>query len=526
VAVPPGTRTPRRGAAARASRIALPLAGGALIGLSLPPIATWPVGIVGVACVVRSLSGRSWKGRLGVGLLAGLGQFSIALAWALQFNTAGYVALVIVETLILSVGLLLAPARGVLRVPAVAGAATLAEWVRQSWPFGGLPLGSAALGQVGGPLQFTSRLGGPLLVVFALFLAGGAIGELAAAAVERPLPALFPAVGSLVAASALAAAGAFAGPAGLASSHGPERELRVAIVQGGGKRGLDQLQVPPSVVYQAALSETAHVTGHPQLILWPEDVVAMGSVPFAGSAVERQLAAIARSYHSTFVVGVTEDVGATRFRNEVVAFSPAGRVVATFEKVHRVPFGEYVPYRSFFSHFANLKDVPRDAIPGTGSGMIATPAGRFAVLISYEVFFADRGRSGVRAGGRMILVPTNTSSYSNDQAPSQEIAASRLQALEEGRYVLQAAPTGYSAIVTPSGVVEDRTALSKPAVIEARVPLLDGSTPYTDAGDEWVLIVSALLLVLGWLGASRTEGSGEEGGTGSAERVGERLAGA
>ena len=77
-----------------------------------------------------------------------------------------------------------------------------------------------------------------------------------------------------------------------------------------------------------------------------------------------------------------------------------------FEKVHRVPFGEYVPFRGLFSHLANLDAVPRDAIPGRGSGLMRTPAGPLGILVSYEVFFADRGRSSVRAGAQLLVVPT------------------------------------------------------------------------------------------------------------------------
>jgi apolipoprotein N-acyltransferase len=106
------------------------------------------------------------------------------------------------------------------------------------------------------------------------------------------------------------------------------------------------------------------------------------------------------------LAGVTETAGATRFKNEVVAYSPSGAITAVFEKVHRVPFGEYVPWRSFFSHIANLQAIPRDAIVGHGSGLMATAAGPVAALVSYEVFFPDRGRSGVRAGGELIVVPT------------------------------------------------------------------------------------------------------------------------
>ena len=77
---------------------------------------------------------------------------------------------------------------------------------------------------------------------------------------------------------------------------------------------------------------------------------------------------MARRLHTTLVAGVTEPASATTFRNEIVVWAPDGRIVGTFEKVHRVPFGEYVPYRSFISHFADLSEVPTDAVPGHGTG--------------------------------------------------------------------------------------------------------------------------------------------------------------
>jgi apolipoprotein N-acyltransferase len=234
------------------------------------------------------------------------------------------------------------------------------------------------------------------------------------------------------------------------------------------------------------------------LVVWPEDVVALGQ-PLEGSPQAAQLSEIARVLHATLVAGITEPVGTTRFRNEIVAYSPSGALVAVFEKVHRVPFGEYVPWRSFFSHLANLGAIPRDAIAGHGSGMIATPVGPLAVLVSYEVFFPDRGRSGVRAGGQLIVLPTNTSSYSSEQAPSQEIAASRLQAIEEGRDLLQAAPTGYSAVVDNHGDVLRQTRLSVSAVLRATVPLRDGATLYEQAGDVPTVSLALCAVLAGWV---------------------------
>lgn len=471
------------------------LVGGSLVGLSLPPIGAWPMAIVGVAAIAWAISDRSFASRLGLGMLAGLGQFSISLAWAIQFNIAGYIALSLLEAAFVAVACGLVPSgRG--RLPGLTGGLVLAELARESWPFGGLPLGGIALGQMDGPLGMTARVGGPLLVVGVTVLAGAALAAVLHRRGANPAAALLGVAGAiaLVAVAAVAPNGT-TGP-GQGTTREP-RQIRVALVQGGGERGLDQLQVPASVVLAAAIKATGRVPEGVQLILWPEDVVGLNS-PFAGSGAEALLSAIARRHRATLLAGVTYPVGATRFRNEIVAFAPTGALVATFEKVHRVPFGEYVPDRGFFKHFANLSDVPRDAIAGTGSGMIATPVGRVAILVSYEVFFSNRGLSGVRAGGEVILVPTNTSSYSSPQAPSQEIAASELQALEEGRYVLQAAPTGYSAVVSNDGTVKARTKLSLPALITATVPLLSGSTWYERFGDTPVLLASVLSLCAGW----------------------------
>ncbi len=482
------------------------VAGGALVGLSLPPIGWWPMAIVGVMSVAWSLQGRTLRRRFALGMLAGIGQFSISLAWAIQFNIGGYVVLAIVEALFVALACaLVPPGRG--RLPALTGALVFAELARESWPFGGLPLGGLPLGQMDGPIGLTARIGGPLLVVGVTVLAGAALAALLPSA---PAPAttvkaakLLPQPGmshgrtagvlGLVAAVAVTAVAALA-----PNGSGSRGDFRVAIVQGGGRRGLDQLQVPASTVFAAAVKATANVPAGTQLILWPEDVVGLNG-PFLGSSAYDELASIARGHHATLVAGVTYPVSATQFRNEIVAFSPTGSLVATFEKVHRVPFGEYVPDRGFFKHLANLKDIPRDAVPGHGSGMISTPVGPAAVLVSYEVFFANRGRSGVRAGGEVIFVPTNTSSYSSGQAPAQEIAASRLQAVEEGRYVLQAAPTGYSAVIDNDGNVRLRTPLSVENILTASVPLLGGSTWYKRFGDDPVLASALALLLLGWL---------------------------
>jgi apolipoprotein N-acyltransferase len=281
----------------------------------------------------------------------------------------------------------------------------------------------------------------------------------------------------------------------------PVRSLDVALVQGGGVRGLSKEEVSPTTVYDAQVAASVSLArrdASPGLVLWPENVVALDR-PLAGSPEAAFLSRLALRLHSTVLAGVTEPASATTFRNEVVAWGPSGRVVATFEKVHRVPFGEYVPDRSFFAHFADLSGVPTDAVPGTGSGLMRTPAGPLGLLVSFEVFYAGRSHSSVRAGAELLAVPTNTSSYSTAQVPSQEIAAAKVQAVQTGRDLVQAAPTGFSAAVTQRGVVVERSVLGARQVLTATVALRRGMTPYDHWGDLPVLLLSAVALAAGWL---------------------------
>lgn len=117
-----------------------------------------------------------------------------------------------------------------------------------------------------------------------------------------------------------------------------------------------------------------------------------------------------------------------------------------------------------------------------------------AVTISYEVFFAERARSGVRAGGRLLLVPTNASSYTTAQVPSQEVAVARLRAVETGRWTVQAAPTGYSAVIDHRGRVQERSGLGSPAVLQRSVGLRTGQTLAIRLGGAPVVVLSAALL--------------------------------
>ena len=483
----------------RRGRVAGPsVAAGVLLALSLPPWGWWPLGLAGAGVLYWRLGGLGLRTRVWSGWLAGLGCYAIGLFWARAFNWYGAVVLILVEALFFAAAAALTPpVRG--RALSFVAACTLAEALRMTWPFGGLPLGGVYLGQAGGPLVQLARLGGPLLITAGVWAGGVAGATIVAWLLARRSRTAVP---SLIGAAVIAIGLAASTAVGAVASDGgpPVGTVRVALVQGGGQRGLSKEQVPPAMVYDAQLSAmyaVASARPRPELVVWPEDVVALDR-PLAGSSEAATLSRLARSLRTTLLVGLTEPASATTFRNEVVAWGPRGNIVGVFEKVHRVPFGEYVPFRSFFAHFADLSGVPTDAVPGDGTGLMRTPAGPLGLMVSFEIFYPGRSLESVRAGAELLTVPTNTSSYGTSQVPTQETAAAVVQTIETGRDLVQAAPTGFSAVVSQRGVVVERSDLGRRQELFATVALRRGMTPYDHWGDLPVLILAALELVLGW----------------------------
>ena len=273
---PTGAVKPRRGGVAGPS-----LAAGALLALSVPPFGVWPLAFVGAALLYWRLRGLRLRARLLAGWLAGSAVRDRAvLGGRLQLvRGAGPRRPRVVGP---------DAGRGGHHPPAgralsFTGAATLAEAVRASWPFGGLPVGGVFLGQAGGPLLGAARLGGPLLLTAMVWGGGAGLAELARAAAQwrrapRHRPALAAPLGiGLVV--ALGIAGALV-PYGGA----PTGTIAVAAVQGGGTRGFTAIETGRSGDFAAELAASAHLVGaaHQSLVVWPEDVVALTG-PLAGS---------------------------------------------------------------------------------------------------------------------------------------------------------------------------------------------------------------------------------------------------
>ena len=214
---------------------------------------------------------------------------------------------------------------------------------------------------------------------------------------------------------------------------------------------------------------------------------------------------------------MTSPVGDRAFANTVVALGPSGAILGSVTKIHRVPFGEYVPARSLIARLADLSAVPRDATIGTRPEILETPAGRLGVLISFETFFSSLGTDLVHHGAQLLVVPTNTTSYPGDQMPAQELSAARLEAVEHGRDLIQASPTGYSALIRSDGTVVAQSRLSRQIAVTGVIELREGQTVLDQLGSWPVLLLATACLMAGQIRARQRRSTDVAGPAASPE---------
>lgn len=504
------------------------LLGGLLVALSLPPWGFWPLAFVGIALFETGLQqADTGRQRMARGMAFGVGWLGPGMAWMWFLTAPGYVLATLLFALFHGLAAWVAP-RGPWRVLGRPAAHTLAEALRLCFPFGGVPLATVAIGQSGGPFLGIARVGGVLLLTWFTFQVGFALAGpspvVPALARQRGVTAKgeWHGVIAFVAALLVWAIGPLADTTHAVAEVAP---MRVSVVQGGGPQGTHAVNTGHEAVFQRHLAATRTIeAGTADLVVWPENVV---DVPvFDGSPELVAIAGEAARIGAPFVVGVTEDDGPDHFTNAQVVVTPDGVVVDRYDKVRRVPFGEYMPLRGLLHALGAPTDlVPRDATAGTGPAALTLPDGTtMGVVISWEVFFGGRANDGVVHGGEFIINPTNGSSYTWAILQTQQVASSRLRAVEQGRWVVQASPTGFSAFVSPDGDVLQRTSVShcsvadveageacERAVISAPIERRMGRTWYSRIGNvPWVVLFAALFALARWRARPRVSSPAPE----------------
>jgi apolipoprotein N-acyltransferase len=172
-----------------------------------------------------------------------------------------------------------------------------------------------------------------------------------------------------------------------------------------------------------------------------------------------------------------------------------------YVKQRPVPFGEFVPFRPVLTRIIGRFDrIPRDFIAGDTSGVLQVGNARLGDVICFEVAYDDVVRNTVRDGGRALAVQTNNATFAGLGQPEQQVAMSRLRAVETGRTVLVAATSGISAVIDPTGGIQAELGEDETGWIVQPIELRDSQTIATRVGEvpEFALCFVALV-GLGWV---------------------------
>jgi apolipoprotein N-acyltransferase len=494
----------------------LAIAGGLALAAAFPPVGFWPLAAVGPGLLVVSLWRRSLRGSFAVGLGFGLAFFVPLLSWLINVAWYAWGALAVAEAVIFA--LFAIGQRLMLRLRAwpvaVACWWVAVEAFRDRWPYA-FPWGRLSMSQAQAPTVRWVAYGGPPLLTFLVALAGTTLAWLLLAPRQAPRSvasrAVPAAVGrrvvpglALAAAAGLALAGA-ALPAGQWGPGSPTAE--VAAVQGNVPRaGTFAKQAQEATVTgnhaaatkQLAAQVRAGSRAAPDLVIWPEnstdidpslDPVTYATIAGAVSAIGRPV-----------LVGAVLD---NPRRNTGELWLPGRGPVAIYAKRQLVPFGEYIPFRGIISSFSSLPSLqPVDFTPGHRAVVFRVGKIRLGDVICYEVGFDNLVSSEVTAGANLLTEQTNDADFELDGQLGetlQQLAMARIRAIEFDRAMIVSGTTGVSAIIAPDGSLIVHTRTWQRAVLEARVPLLSGSTLAERVGEVPEIVFSALALAaLAW----------------------------
>jgi apolipoprotein N-acyltransferase len=276
------------------------------------------------------------------------------------------------------------------------------------------------------------------------------------------------------------------------------RAVDVAVVQGNvpeaAANPLDNLAIRSRDVAENHIRlHRTLASDPPDLAVWPEN--ALDVDPTIDPVLSAEVTPAIASVGAPTLAGAITDTGEGRFRNEVLSYDGDGRIVGRYAKVHPVPFGEYVPFRGLLGWVDQLRVVPRDIVPGTAARTLVVGGIRVGTPICFENTFPDLVRRFVANGAQLIVVGTNDSSYGRSPASREHVIFSQLRAVETGRWVVQAAISGESAVVDTHGRVRATTALFTPAILRADVPTSTAATPYVRWGDWFPLACGVAVAV-------------------------------
>ncbi|MFJ3898586.1 apolipoprotein N-acyltransferase [Streptomyces sp. NPDC090083] len=491
---------------------------GVLLYVSFPPRTLWWLALPAFACFGWVLRGRSWKAGLGLGYLFGLGFLLPLLVWTgVEVGPGPWIALVAVEAIF--VALVGAGITVVSKLPAwPLWAATLwiaGEAVRARVPFHGFPWGKIAFGQADGVFLPLAAVGGTPVLGFAVVLCGFGLYEIVRLVLETRRTRVVRRSAATVALLSVAVpvVGALAAR-GLVSDKAEDGTTTVAVIQGNVPRAGLEFNAQRRAVLDYHVKETLRLAAKvkagkvakPDVVLWPENSSDVD--PFADAQAYTDIDEAAKAIGAPISVGgVVERDG--KLYNEQILWDPVKGPTDTYDKRQIQPFGEYLPMRSLLGAINKnwTTMVRQDFSRGTKPGVFTMNGAKVGLVTCYEAAFDWAVRSEVTDGAQLISVPSNNATFDRSEMTYQQLAMSRVRAVEHSRTVTVPVTSGVSAIIMPDGRITQKTGMFVADSLVQKVPLRSSETPATKLG---ILPEMALVLIavggLGWAVAAGVRG--------------------
>ncbi|WP_211254713.1 apolipoprotein N-acyltransferase [Knoellia aerolata] len=498
-------------------RFAAAAAAGLGLDAAFPGRGWWPLAPVSLAVLFLLLRGRGVALASLLGLVFGLGFFVPHLSWSgIYVGPVPWLALSALQALyVAAFGATVAVLGRRVRTPSIQLLLCPPLWLAQeaargSTPFGGFPWGRVAFSQADSPALGWAWLGGAPLVTFVV----AAAAALSGLAMLQLRPHRWGGPGHvragfalLVGAATLVAAGA---PLLALGQDARSDGLSVAAVQGNVAEPGLEFNAERRAVLANHVDGTLRLArevqegrrAKPDIVLWPENSSDID--PIRDAAAEREITRAAAAVGVPVVVGAVLAEPAPKVSNSTLVWGPTGRVVDRYDKHRPVPFAEYVPYRSFFRAITRTVDLVRtDFAAGNGAHIVDAGPVRLGVAICFEVAFDDHLRTAVKQGAQLLFVPTNNATFGRTDESVQQLAMSRLRAVELGRSVAHVSTVGVSALIRPDGRLVVRGGHFTTEVLSASLPLSTTITPAVQIGGALEIAIIATGLLLPVLARSR-----------------------
>lgn len=274
--------------------------------------------------------------------------------------------------------------------------------------------------------------------------------------------------------------------------------IQAALIQGNIEQSVkwDPLYQSQTIDIYRSLSRESIPSGG-GLIVWPET-----AAPFYfqnPGPLQQALVDIARTSGSSILFGspsYEKEKETVHYMNSAYLLGPDGTLGGRYDKVHLVPYGEYVPLRRFFPFIGKLVVGVGDFKAGRGYYPLAFAGHRLGVLICYEGIFPEAARDYKNEKVGLLVNITNDAWFGRTSAPYQHLAMTVFRAIENRLYLIRAANTGISAIIDPKGSIVSRTGLFERTILKGDVKIIDEKTLYAAYGNAFVYLCAIVLLII------------------------------